>query len=48
MFLEIYDNLIKGIKEVRTKYDTLLGRLEAEKRKPILMRPPFQWAQNLH
>lgn len=39
---------MEGIKSVRTYYDETLQRLQAEKRKPILMRPPFQWAQNLH
>lgn len=33
---------------MRTYFDATLARLQAEKRKPILMRPPFQWAQNLH
>ena len=33
---------------MRQFYDSLLERLFQEKRKPVLMRPPFQWAQNLH
>ena len=39
--------MISGIDSVRTYYDATLKRLQAEKRKPILMRPPFQWSQNL-
>jgi hypothetical protein len=45
---DIYTHLKQGIEKVKTKYDVLLSRLEAEKYKPILMRPPFQWAQSLH
>eukprot|EP00347_Sterkiella_histriomuscorum_P005171 403357623 len=45
---EVLINLKEGTKEVRIYYDTLLDRLYHAKRKPVLMRPPFQWAQNLH
>jgi hypothetical protein len=39
--IEIYDSILKGVTVVRDRYDTMVARLSAIKRKPILMRPPF-------
>ena len=41
---DISENIMEGIKSVRTYFDSTLKRLHTEKYKPILMRPPFQWA----
>ena len=39
--IEILDHIKGGMKVVRDKYDVLIHELGKEKRKPILMRPPF-------
>lgn len=47
-YTEIYITMKEGIESVRQYFDRTQERLHNEKKKPILMRPPFQWAQNLH
>ena len=37
-----------GTASVNQYYDTILAALEEKRKRPILMRPPFQYAQNLH
>ena len=36
------------IDKIRDYYDHTIKRVSEQRRKTILMRPPFQWAQSLH
>lgn len=41
---DLYTAITASSASVTGFYDRVLGQLWNEKRKPVLMRPPFQWA----
>lgn len=45
---EVRQTSMDGMAEINQYYDKSLNTLYEIKRQPIVMRPPLQWAQNLH
>ena len=42
------EHVKNGIESINKKYTRILTKIDEELKKPIVMAPPFQWAQSLN
>ena len=45
---ELMEEVKAGISTINKKYDTFINKIHDELKKPVVMNPPFRWAQSLN